>query len=197
MQDGFAKKLLFGVIGLIGILTAVLFILGFTVLIYGGAWAFIKHYFGIVGAIDTPIATAIITASGAIFVSVISVLIAKSIENRKLIEKEIRDKKIPVYEEFFTFFFLFMAKKTEQTMEDFLVSFSAKFVVWGSDEVLKHWDNFKTSASQGQDQIQVLKAFEGLILTIRKDIGHNNTDLKEGILLRMLIKDYDEIKAKK
>lgn len=178
------------------------FILGIVMiaLIGWGGWEAINWYLNILERLDKQVAAAIIAASTTIIVSVASLILAKYFENKRLIEKDIRDKKIVVYEKMMTYFFKFMGAKDKnkmQSMESFYVEFSPSFLTWGSDEVIKHWSDFRRAAVVS-DSAAVLANFEKLLLIIRKDIGHKNKGLDQNkTLLTVFINDLDSLNTKK
>jgi hypothetical protein len=138
-----------------------------------GLWEVINWYLSIIKSLDKQVAAAIIAASTTVLVSVLSLILAKYFENKRLIEKDIRDKKIIVYEKLMAYFFQIIGSKDKskmQSMEDFYVDFAPSFITWGSDEVLKHWSDFRKVASKS-DSYATLLNFEKLLLNIRKDVG--------------------------
>ena len=178
------------------------FILGLILLglIGWGAWEAINWYLGILKTLDKQVAAAIIAASTTIIVSVASLILARHYENKRLIEKDIRDKKIEVYENLMKYFFKFMGTKDKskvQSMDNFYIEFAPSFITWGSDEVIKHWSDFRRAAS-ASDPSTVLTYFEKLLLIIRKDIGHKNKGLDQNkTLLTTFINDLDSLYPKK
>jgi hypothetical protein len=164
-----------------------------------GGWEAINWYLGILKTLDKQVAAAIIAASTTIIVSVASLILAKHYENKRLIEKDIRDKKIVVYEKLMAYFFKFMGTKDKsklQSMENFYIEFSPSFLTWGSDEVIRHWSDFRRAAV-ANDSLTVLANFEKLLLIIRKDIGHKNKGLEQNkTLLAAFINDLDSLYPK-
>jgi hypothetical protein len=165
-----------------------------------GAWEVIALYIGLLKTLDKQVAAAIIAASTTIIVSVASLILAKYFENRRLIEKDIRDKKIIVYEKLMKYFFQYMGTKNKskvQSMEDFYIEFAPSFITWGSDEVIKHWSDFRRVAASS-DSHETLATFEKLLLIIRKDVGHKNKGIDENkVLLSTFINDLDSLYPKK
>jgi hypothetical protein len=134
----------------------------------------------------------IITASVAILVAVITAVAGKLYEQHLKIRDELRAKKAPIYEKHIaTFFKLLLAPKITgkaPNQEEAAVAFAAvaeQMIVWGSADVIKAWNNFKTAAqtSQGIDLL------EGIFTAMRKDLGHDDQNLKKGELLRLFVND--------
>ncbi|HEY0772237.1 MAG TPA: hypothetical protein VGD31_18075, partial [Sphingobacteriaceae bacterium] len=82
-----------------------------------GLWEAINWYLSIIKSLDKQVAAAIIAASTTIIVSVASLILAKHYENKRLIEKDIRDKKIIVYEKLMAYFFKFMGAKDKNKVQ--------------------------------------------------------------------------------
>jgi hypothetical protein len=81
-------------------------------------------------------------------------------------------------------------------MENFYIEFSPSFLTWGSDEVIRHWSDFRRAAV-ANDSLTVLANFEKLLLIIRKDIGHKNKGLEQNkTLLAAFINDLDSLYPK-
>jgi hypothetical protein len=143
----------------------------------------------------------IIAAIIAGLVTVIGYFISRSFERNKIIEQQIREKKLPVYEEFISFLFDVLKSvnsdhpMSPEQMNTFILEFNKKSIVWLSDESLKSFAKWKNSAPQSnnnEDNIQYLFVLEELLLEFRKDIGHKNKNLKKGDLLRLFINDMDK-----
>ncbi len=122
---------------------------------------------------------AIAAAAIAGAVSLLSVLGAKVYENRAARERELQERKTPVYEGVVgnLFRFLFAEKLGEPPMGEkemirFFVETSEKLTIWGSKEVVL--------------------AFRAVRLT-QKDLGHRNTGLSNGKLLGLFVNDAEEV----
>lgn len=147
-------------------------------------------------------ALAILTASGTVIVSVISVLAAKRSERMSEIRRDQRDKKIQVYEKLIGFWFKMLTASslgedplTEIDMRKFFVEFTKELIPWGGDGVVKAFSDWKVEASKLEDGTVTKHSFtlfERLLLEIRKDLGHANKNFIEGDILRIFINDYDE-----
>jgi hypothetical protein len=149
------------------------------------------------------VAAAAIAGSVTAIVSVASLILSRQWERRREIEQEHRRQKIPVYEEFIKFIFrVVMSGKpnspamSESDMISAIMSFSQSLIVWGADDVIRDYAQFRRmSASAGQPgaPVPMLLAVERLLLSIRKDIGHSNKGLKAGDLLSLFINDIEQV----
>ncbi|WP_183565119.1 hypothetical protein [Mucilaginibacter sp. SP1R1] len=144
----------------------------------------------------------IIAAIIAGLVTVTGYFISRNFERKKIIEQQIREKKLPVYEEFINFLFnVMMSSKTDtpvsdKEMEKFLIDFNKKSIIWLSDNSLNafiKWRSAAVNAANSSDKtIQNLFIMEELLLEFRKDIGHSNKGLKRGDLLTMFVNDMEQ-----
>ena len=136
-----------------------------------------------------------------------SLVVTRVWERQRAIEEQHRQHKLPIYEEFIAFWF--RALMHEQTEEDppsdvemarFLSDFTQRLTLWGSEEVLREYGQFRLfsslHAAGGEDasdgSTELMFKFEQLLLAIRNDLGHSNNDLVRGDLLRLWINDIDD-----
>ncbi len=163
--------------------------------LYGLGHAFISAFSGL----DAKYGAALVAAAGTVIVSVMSVVVSRYLETRATIRKELREKKIPVYEDLISFMFkILMATKTgkevtEQEMIEFMSDYTQRSMVWAADDVLNAWIKFR-GASIDESEINrnpfaLMFIYEDLIRAIRKDLGHKNKDLTKGKLLSLFIND--------
>jgi len=145
--------------------------------------------------LESSLAVGLLTAATTIIVSVVTVLLAKYLEKKKELEAEIRNKKIPVYEELISFFMKVLnkeinpeSKKDKEKANEFFINLTQKLIVWGSDEVIKKWSFYRKNADDKTDN-RVLFYLEELLFAIREDVGHDNEDLTKGDLLSLFIND--------
>lgn len=166
-----------------------------------GAFVAIRAIASILVSLDSDIAVAIVAAAATVFVSVLSIVLGKVYESRAQIEKEHREKKIPVYEDLLKFMFdILMGGKTgtkpsESDMLVFMMNFTQRIMVWGADDVVAAWVKWKTSAADEEkakaNAHHVMFLYEDLIKAIRRDLGHKNKGLERGDLLALFITDID------
>lgn len=181
---------------LIDLILGIAIILG---LIYG-LYLLFSYLFGLVLSLQKEVAAAIIAAMSTIIVSVLSITIGKYYERKMIIEQELREKKIPIYEEFIEFYFkLLMSSKfkgekmSEKEMTKFFMKFTQKLTVWGSDDVVYQWSKIRRKIIENRNNPKDnILELEKLLLAIRKDTGHKNKYLNQGDLLGLFINDIDE-----
>lgn len=148
----------------------------------------------------------IIVAIIAGIVTMSGYVVARYFERKKIIEQQIREQKLPVYEEFISFIFHVIknvkeGKETDQAeMTEFMMNFNKKSIVWLSDSSLKAYTKWRKSSSDfadGSDKsteatMRQMLVLEELFLEFRKDIGHSNKNLKPGDLLSLFVNDVDQ-----
>lgn len=178
--------------------------LGFVILI-GIGWGLIKLFEGIwdsLTSLDTTLSATIITASVTFIIAVITVVLGKYYERRLTIEKELREKKIPIYSEFIEFYIDLFSQKREistDEMEKYFVKFTKQLIIWGSDDVINKWSKFRVKLVNNQENFSAFSdyekikewmlEFEALLLAIRKDTGTKNSKMNSGDILRMFVND--------
>ena len=153
------------------------------------------------------VSTTIIVASSTVLLSIITLIISKSWERKLNIENEMRLKKIPIYEEFMTFWFknifsINKENKIEPLSQDEIVrsmgTFTEKIIIWGSDSVIKNYSNFRQfSFNADRNDEEHMKLFiilfEQLLFSIRKDLGHKNYGLKTGDIISLFMTDFHKL----
>ena len=153
--------------------------------------------------LNPTVAAGIIASGATVFVSIISVLYSKHIEQKINIKKEHREKKIPVYEELLKFIFrvAFAQKEgSEQLLDkeiiDTFSDLTQKVIIWASDDVVKSFHKFRVvsiaSITEKNGFLSVALSVEELFLSIRRDLGHKNKGIYPGQLLKMFVNDIDE-----
>src|SRR5262245_52482086 len=143
MSEGMAnresRRMLIGLIGIVMIVAVlVLFIWGLT---------------RAMRAASPETTAALLTGSLTLIASVATISFMKQLERRQVIQQEHQSQKIPVYEEFMAFLFrLLLSKdKAEDKLSDlemgaFFVKFTQKLMIWGSDDVVKKFAQWRTHA---------------------------------------------------
>ena len=120
------------------------------------------------------------------------------------IRNEQREKKIEIYEKIIHFFFEIIfaiqsgrQQKTEEQIVEFLIEATPTLILWSSDDVLSCFIAFRRSAinsnQEGFNQNLIIGLFGKLILSIRKDLGHQNKNLNELSILSTFVNDVENI----
>ena len=69
-------------------------------------------------------------------------------------------------------------------------------IIWGSDEVIKAYFQFRTIVLNASDLSAVALAVESVLFAIRRDLGHKNQGLTSGMLLGTFINDLHKLAKK-
>lgn len=154
-----------------------------------------------IGKLDANIFIGILGAT----VTITSFFITRYLERKKMIEMDIRNKKIPIYEEFINFYFkiIFQSKNKKKSNDndeiiDFFRSFNQKAIIWFPDKILKAYIDWKHNIINFSQQEISLKDIilmhEEFLKLIREDIGHHNKEIQNWDISSLYINDLDEIK---
>lgn len=132
--------------------------------------------------------------------------VTRYIERKKEIEFQIRAKKIPIYEEFFEFYFKVIFGSngsnkglTHNEMVNFFRKFNQKAIIWFPDEILKSYIDWKkeldffSTNSSNENLKKLILTQENLMKQFRKDIGHKNKKIGVGGISSMYINDLDKL----
>jgi len=167
-----------------------------------GLFVAVRAALKVLASLDSDIAVAIIAAAATAFVSVLSIVLGKAFESRAILRREHRERKIPVYEDLIKFMFrILMGSKTgevptEKEMLEFMSDFNQRIMVWGADDELAAWVRWRRAATDPADlkahPMNLMLLYEKVILTIRRDLGHNNRNLDTGDILALFINDIDQ-----
>jgi len=187
------KQFLFGILGLS-------FIVGLLYFLY----KIIEIVFDNIDKVNPNIIVASIAGS----VTIIGYFISRYIERKKVVELQIREQKLPIYEEFVAFLMKMLFddsyrnlsedEKSKKIM-DFMLDFTPKSLLWFSDETLLaiiNWRNISQKISNGEDSTIALKSLENVFFAFRKDVGHANKKINKGDLLSLFITDIDTYRDK-
>lgn len=162
------------------------------------------------GDLPLPLIISIVTAVATITTAIVTTLITKSNELKLQVRTEQRDKKALIYEELTGFFFKIIfesklkseeepvsAETKEKEIVEFLTSYTPKIIMWGSDEVLREFYLFRSTSLSVQSDpkkvFDVIRKFEELLFSIRRDLGHKNKKLRKGNILGLFINDVEKI----
>jgi hypothetical protein len=162
------------------------------------------------GDLPLPLIISVVTAVATITTAIATTLITKSNELRLQVRTEQRDKKALIYEELTGFFFKiifaskFESKEEPVSAEDkereivgFLTSYTPKIIMWGSDEVLREFYLFRNKSLSVESDpgkvFDVIRKFEELLFSIRRDLGHKNKKLGKGNILGLFINDVEKL----
>jgi hypothetical protein len=155
-----------------------------------GGWVVVR------GVLDQPtIVSAFVTAAGAVAV----VVLQRDRENKREVALLHREKLAPLYEKLLL---MFSTGATFEEPEDqeFVHELQRQMILYGATPVVAEWLRWMRSISIDDDENDedteadpaVLLRWEGVLLAIRRDLGHDNSALHPGDLLRIFVHDADD-----
>jgi hypothetical protein len=151
-----------------------------------GGWAVVRGV-----EADPSVVGSFATALGAI----IAVVIQRSREKRQELEQSHREKLAPIYEELLDTMRDFESRG-EAENEAFFKRLQTKLLLYGPTPVIQEWLAWRRlGETLSEPNITLVLTWERVLRAIRKDLGHDDTDLQPGDLLRVFVNDLDEALA--
>lgn len=156
--------------------------------------------------LDPELYPAIISAIAVITVAIVTFIMQRYLERLRLREASLRAEKRTAYESLLaTMLSSFGLEASHLAGDDLVKSMNANIrplLLNASNDVLKSWREFtKMSASivdgenpTPQESKKQLIAFERIIKSIRKDLGHPTGSLNEGDLISVIVRDFSAFK---
>lgn len=181
------------------VLVVTSFVLAIAILLL--ALVVLKYFVGLLLSIDKQVAASIIAASATLLAAVgVALYSQRRIKKREVAEAH-RPQKIEVYSQFMqTIVQVFLRSKdtgadnsTEgfvKEFEEFFMSFTKGLIVWGSPGVIRAWQTFRRTSSSGAT---VLPLVDDILREIRRDLGNSNWGLQRGDLIKLFLKDPEEL----
>ena len=178
-------------------IVGVALLLGLLFLIFLGIRTAWRSFQGL----ENQVAAAVVAASATVLVSVLSVTVTRLWERHNERERELRAKRVPVYERFISEWLGLMLNSRggqldEERAKEFFITLTPDILVWASDEVLVQWSRERRRWTQVAEQgnaMEMMFRFEDLLLTIRRDLGHSNKGgVERGDVLGLWVNDIDD-----
>lgn len=141
--------------------------------------------------LDPAIAGPVAGAIGVIAVAVVQ----RRWEKKQELERSRREQMSPIYERLVGI--LRESPGKEETSE-FFKDLTTKMLLYGPAPIIKEWIEFRLrgmSTADDPTNPTSLLNYEKLLLLVRKDLGHDDSKLKRGDLLRIYVNDFDEMYA--
>lgn len=146
-------------------------------------------------SLNASVAAALITA----FLGLIGLWYAQWQSKTRDIAESHRANKIKVYNVFFNLVEKYQTDKIDEFSDENIPEWLKKdfqklnrgSILWASPGVITAYLNFRTTATSGGD---ILNAADTMYREIRKDLGNSNHQLRTGDLIRIGLKDPNELK---
>ncbi len=150
-------------------------------------------------SINGDLGKTLITAAVTVLVAVLTLVLGKIWDTKLKIAHDIREKKIPVYEDVLSLFFEVLLggkngrpKPSEDEMSARFADFTRRLTTWGSSDVIRSWIAFRSHPWTASEPTAGFERMEAVLLAIRKDVGNEVASLKNHELMRLFINDLDE-----
>ena len=174
----------------------IIVIVGFWLLRF--IWTGLLGFIETISTLDTVLVIALISGAitivGLIVNSYISI-----VAHRNKVATELRAKMEKPYSEFVSLIFgLVEYTKTSKSMSDAeimerMIRFSKEVTLYGSNEVVKKWAEYKTSAANNLEPLESMVRLEDILFAIREDLGMKKRGMAKGDLLSLFINDVKEV----
>lgn len=132
----------------------------------------------------------------------ISWLYQREKEKRISVQNQLSDKKYQVYNKIINLFFGVFEntiKKNDGSQDDIeskMIEIVKELTIYGSDSTLKQFSYWKRTAGlPNKTPSDSLKDFVNILIALRKDMGHPDTQINYDDILGMMIIDYDKVKG--
>jgi len=147
-----------------------------------GAWALIRGV-----EADPSVVGSLATA----FAAVLVVVLQRNREKTQELEQSHREKMIPIYEEVLIAI-RDSADRDEAENEDLFKQLQTRLLLYGPAPVIREWLIWrKLGEEMDEPGLALVLGWERVLRAIRADLGHDDSVLQEGDLLRVFINDLD------
>jgi len=153
-------------------------------------WAFIEAV-----QADPAVVGAVATAT----LGVVGVVWQQRQSEKARLREAHRDRMTPVYHELLKRVWQQAGPKTQQPTEEvaeFMRDLKARQLMLGAPGAMllafNRWEREAKVAQEKEDNIALVFAWEDLLRAIRRDLGHDDSDLPRGELLRVFMDDIDQ-----
>jgi hypothetical protein len=152
---------------------------------------------GLFSGISPTVGAAIVAAFATVFGSVLTIVVGRYLERKKLIEADIRTAKLPVYTKLIQGLFEgLLVRRNQDNSEHFeklMAEATPNLIIWASDDVLKAWSRYRRINTTNLVPREMLVNFEELIKAFRRDYGHSTKSLATGDIMGTFINDVEEV----
>jgi hypothetical protein len=154
-----------------------------------GVWAFVEAVRAEPAVVGS-VATAVVGLFGVLWQQ-------RRSEDARLREAH-RNRMTPVYDDLVKMFLgsLGSGGGIDAEAEDFMKDLKGRQLLLGAStemiQAFNDWQRSAVVAQEADDSMAAIYAYEDLLRAIRRDLGHNDAELRRGELLRVFITDIDD-----
>ena len=169
----------------------------FLAVVLAAIWAFLAILEGLSSESfrDTSLAAGIVTIVTAILVPFIS----KRQDRKAAVQAQLREKKLPVYEEMVGFIYSIVTATvvgkplTKEEIQEKTLNISKQLTIWGANDILIAFAEFKKSGDTTEaESVKILERVADLLLAVRRDLGYSNKGVDRKTVLRQFVLDIDD-----
>ena len=85
--------------------------------------------------------------------------------------------------------------KQEREMQQKVLEYKKILLIWADADVIKMWNNFEKEGLKGNNSIDILLRWDELLRSMRKDLGKDDSQLKKGELVALILKPEEKPKV--
>jgi len=169
-------------------------------------WVAARYFYDAASRVPKELGAPMILVAGGVLGAVVTYFL----QQQSAAAQRIRDERAQLYSDFMRFFFdevFARVRKDEAVPPDTLITFFDNFtqrtIVLSSSRFIRDWSGFRLRfLSPGASIVpnygdEVMFAFEKILLSIRREFGHRNWRLREGVVLGLWVNDAAAIAAKR
>jgi hypothetical protein len=143
---------------------------------------------------------AVVGSIGVAVVGVLGVVWQQRQTEKARLREVHRDRMSPVYDDLLGVIWNKLggsqADPTDPEVEAFFRDLKARQLMLGASSAMvkafNEWTGATKAAAEAGDNLAAMTAWEFLLRAIRSDLGHDDSSLPPGELLRLFISDYDD-----
>ena len=130
----------------------------------------------------------------AIISGLIAVFLFQQQKQKELL-MELYKRKAVLYKDFvYTWVVSLLLNKDNatQVIQDYQKEQIHKLILWASDDFIREYTSFLKKYRNVENNIEIIRDFGVILLTIRRDLGFKNKNISEKDILRIFIMDIDK-----
>lgn len=181
-----------------GLLLSILVTIGAPVLAWRAASSLLTWFV----SQESQVAAALIAAAASVLAGVGAVIVAQQRSKTREIAETHRPRKVELYTKFIKRAMQEVWKHAEvaspggdpeaPSLQEFFREFTTDLVLWGSPGVIRAYGRFR-AASEDDSAQDTLVAVDDLMRAMRKDLGHSDLMLNRGELIKIFLRDPQEL----
>lgn len=167
------------------------------------SYIFLRHIGHYLLLFDKQVVAAMIATTGTLFAALATVLYSQRRSKERDIAEAHRPQKVELYKRFMEMLIAVLKLSKDEKLEgittglpndglqEFFYEFTRDIIVWGSPEVIQAYKKFRTNDEQGH--ALALFLVDDLLRAIRLDLGNSNKGLSRGDLVKLFLRDPEEV----